>query len=553
MNKNKNLLYKGILVVIIILIISLIFILFKKDSIPKIELLGNEKETIYVNEIYREPGYRVINEDGSNYDGEVKIDSNLDNKKIGDYEIIYNVFSNGKIITSAKRIVRVLEHPLTNVTLTLNGPEKVYLFKGDNYVEQGAKAYNGNIDISNDIIIEGDVDTNEEGENYIAYKVVIDGLTKTIYREVIIIDIQMMHTINTKNKLIELTVYSKYFDYVILPDNSKIKETKIKYNIQKDGNYKFIAYAEGGLFKEYIVLIDKLDSLKPIGYCQAILDGSSTEFKLVKGSNNIVKYQYNGQDFYTDNYKLNYEVSNPIIRIYSDNGDYTDVECTIKRMFNNNMNDIMLSKTLTPCNYDWTKYNNELSKLMQEAGLKTRRAVAIAADYLARFDYKVAYSWGGKYVSSGINPKWGCEETVTKDVCTKSTGNMKCIYGMDCTGYTAWAYAQAGFTKDILRTSSQSDGMWGNFNASKHKYSFSGNQNLISQIKPGDIVWTKDPSKHVGIVLGTSSDTLKVANMREGIRISYISTKNGRSTNGDRDFTHFVLFDEFFNMYGTNE
>lgn len=545
--KNKNLVYYLIICIIIILIVIVLFIL-KKEPIPRIELIGNNTITIYVNEKYNELGYNVLNEDGTIYNGEVKITNNLNTSIVGTYEIIYNVVSNGNVIASTKRIVKVIENPLNNVILTLNGNNVEYILKGDKYQEKGIKVYNGSIDISNQVITIGNVDTNKKGEYTITYKVNINGLEKQIERIVKVIDIEVIHTIDTKNKLITLHIYSEDFDYVLLPDNSKNSGNEIKYPINKNDDYKFVIYTKSNLFKEYIVKVDNIE--KPNGYCQAILDGESTEFKIVNASSNISKYQINGNDFYTTNYKLNYEISNPVIRFYSNSLDYTDITCTVKRVFNNNLNNITLSKTLTPCNNNWSSYNAELAKLMQEAGLRTRTAVAIAADYLARFDYKVAYSWGGKYVSSGINPKWGCEETVTKDVCTKSTGNMKCIYGMDCTGYTAWAYAQAGFTKDILRTSDQSEGMWGNFNASKHKYSFSGNQNLISQIKPGDIVWTEG---HVGIVLGTSSDTLKVANMREGIRISYISTKNGRSTNGDKDFTHFVLFDEFFNMYGTNE
>lgn len=166
---------------------------------------------------------------------------------------------------------------------------------------------------------------------------------------------------------------------------------------------------------------------------------------------------------------------------------------------------------------------------------------------MAEFPYKVAYSWGGKSKTLGINNAWGCKREVTKETCTQKTGDMECIYGLDCTGYTSWAFAQAGFDPSILRTSSQSTGMWGNFDASDHKYSFRGNQDKVSLIKPGDIVHTEG---HVGIVIGTNATQLKVANMREGIRISYINKSNGSSTNNDRSFDNFVLFDDFFAMYG---
>ena len=546
--KSKNSIY--VVFALIIIITALIFYLvFNKESVPEITLIGNEVEEIYLNEVYNDYGYRVINSDGSIYNGEVKVISNLDVNKVGTYEITYNVIKNNKVITSKKRIVKVIENPLKNVVLSLNGNNVEYVFKGDTYKELGANAFNNGVDISNDIIIEGNVDTSKKGEYTLTYKIIINGLEKSITRLVKVIDLQIIHTIDSENKLIKLNIYCDDLDYIELPDKSVNKNNSFTYSINNNGTYKFIIHTKSGLVKEYNVTVDSINNTKPTGYCQAILDGNSTEFKINDVVGNVLKYQYNNNDFYSDYYKVNYEVSNPIIRIYDKNGTYSDISCTIKRVFNNNMNNITLSTTLTPCNNNWNTYNNELAKLMQEAGYKTRTAVALAADYLARFDYKVAYSWGGKSLSTGINPKWGCEASVTKDVCTKSTGTMKCIYGMDCTGYTSWAFFQAGFSKDILRTSSQSTGMWGNFDASKHKYSFKNNQNLFSQIKPGDIVWTEG---HVGIVIGTSSSSLKVANMREGIRISYINN-NGYSTNGDKDFTHFVLFDDFFNMYGKNE
>ena len=74
-----------------------------------------------------------------------------------------------------------------------------------------------------------------------------------------------------------------------------------------------------------------------------------------------------------------------------------------------------------------------------------------------------------------------------------------------------------------------------------------GNQDKVDLIKPGDLVHTEG---HVGMVIGTSDTMLKVANMREGVKISYIKKSNGQSTNNDKSFDSFVLFDEFFAMYG---
>lgn len=546
---NKNILFYALVSIIIIAIVVVLVLIFKKEDPPQIILIGNKEENVYQNETYNDPGYKVFNSDGSVYKGNVKVTNNVDVRQLGTYKIFYFIISDNKVIASAERTIKVIENPITDVTITLNGNPVEFVLKGGTYQEKGAKAFNKGVNITNSIIIEGSVNTFVVGQYSINYKIIIDGKEKKMTRIVKVIDLVITHSIDKTNKKINLYVNSEIFEYIILPNQEKAESKNITYAIDKNGVYKFIIYANEEIFKEYTVTVEGIIEEKPTASCQIIVDGSSTEFKITNPSDNITKYQYNGTDFYNANYKLGYEAKTTTLRLYASDTNYSDITCTKKRIFSNNMTDITASRTLTPCNNNWTTQNNELATMMQEAGLKTRTAVAIAADYLARFSYKVAYSWGGKSLSTGINPRWGCEAHVTKEICTKKTGTNECIYGMDCTGYTSWAFFQAGFSKDVLRTSSQSEGMWGNFSAHKHKYSFKGNQDKISQIKPGDIVWTEG---HVGIVLGTSADLLKVANMHEGIQISYIKTSNGYSTNGDKNFTHFVLFDDFFDMYGSN-
>lgn len=546
---NKNISFYAIVSVIILLIVIMIFLLLKKDKVPKIMLIGNKIDTVYQNETYNDPGYTAIYSDGSKYKGDVNVSSNVDVNHQGTYKIFYTILDKNKVISSTERTVIVVENPLDDVKITLNGEQVQYVIKGEPYQEKGAKAFNKNINITSSIIIDGSVDTSKVGQYNVNYKIILNGREKKVTRIVKVIDVVIRHAIDKENKMIKVDVYSDEFEYILLPDGQKKEFKNTYYQIEKNGTYKFIVYATKDLYKEYIVNVEDIIEEKPTASCQIIVDGRSTEVKITNPSDNITKYQYNGTEFLSTNYKLSNESSSTILRLYASETNYTDITCSKKRVFSNNMDDITMSRTLTPCNNNWEEENNELATMIKEVGIKTRSAVALAADYLAKFNYKVAYSWGGKSLSTGINPRWGCEARVTKEICTKKTGDMKCIYGMDCTGYTSWAFFQAGFSKDVLRTSSQSEGMWGEFSAHKHKYSFRGNQDKIKEIKPGDIVWTEG---HVGIVLGTSADKLKVANMHEGVQISFIKTSNGYSTNGDKNFTHFVLFDDFFEMYGSN-
>ena len=546
---TKNIGFYAIVAVIILAIIIIMFFLFKEEKVPQILLIGNQIDTVYQNEVYNDPGYNAVYSDGSKYQGYVNVSNNINVNVQGTYKIFYTILDNNKVIASNERTVIVVENPLDDVKITLNGNPVEYVLKGETYQEKGAKAFNKGVNITNSIIIDSAVDSSKSGQYNVDYKVILNGKEKKATRIVKVIDLIINHAIDRENKLIKLDVYSDVFEYILLPDGQKKELKNTYYKIEKNDTYKFLVYATDDLYKEYIVNVEGIIEEKPTASCQIIVDGSSTEFKITNPSDNIIKYQYNGTEFSSTDYKLNYEGNSNILRIYASETNYSDITCTKKRIFNNNMNDITMSRTLTPCNNNWTSENNKLATMIKEVGIKTRSAVALAAEYLAKFDYKVAYSWGGKSLSTGINPRWGCEARVTKEICTEKTGDMKCIYGMDCTGYTSWAFFQAGFSKDVLRTSSQSEGMWGEFSAHKHKYSFRGNQDKIKDIKPGDIVWTEG---HVGIVLGTSEDRLKVANMHEGIQISYIKTSSGYSTNGDKNFTHFVLFDDFFEMYGSN-
>ena len=206
------------------------------------------------------------------------------------------------------------------------------------------------------------------------------------------------------------------------------------------------------------------------------------------------------------------------------------------------------------CNSDVNIANRELEDLINSYGIRTRSAVAAAALYLTNYQNNVVYQWGGKYLHKGLNPKWGCDSHTMEHngrlVCTTVTGTDTCAAGLDCTGFTSWAFFQAGFDKEIIRQSSQSTGSWGNFNASKHKYAFSSaNLALANQIKPGDLVWREG---HVGMVIGVDADTIQIANEIGPIIVQINKKSNGSCISGQAGFTHFVLFDDFYNMYGSN-
>ena len=96
--------------------------LFKKKSVfrvinivdkvpPEIKLNDGDIE-IYVNDEYNEPGYNAIDNYDKDITNKVKIESNLDNTKAGEYEIKYSVSDTSGNAGSALRKVKVIERPV---------------------------------------------------------------------------------------------------------------------------------------------------------------------------------------------------------------------------------------------------------------------------------------------------------------------------------------------------------------------------------------------------------------------------------------------------------
>ena len=78
---------------------------------PEIRLEGGDME-IYVNDNFEEPGYNAIDNYDKDITDKVKIESNLDNTKVGDYEIKYTVSDSSNNKTESLRKVKVIERPV---------------------------------------------------------------------------------------------------------------------------------------------------------------------------------------------------------------------------------------------------------------------------------------------------------------------------------------------------------------------------------------------------------------------------------------------------------
>ena len=104
---------------------------------------------------------------------------------------------------------------------------------------------------------------------------------------------------------------------------------------------------------------------------------------------------------------------------------------------------------------------------------------------------RVHYFWGGKYYKMGEDPDWGSPREVQSSG-SSSSGTVR-PYGLDCSGYITWAYAQAG-----VKAAEIGDGTWMQWqNSDEIRFGDLAVGDLVFQYRyPGS------NGNHVGICIG---------------------------------------------------
>lgn len=151
------------LMMVTIIFISVIFI-FKMNVVFKLK--GDNKLYLSLNETYIEYGYiaSIFNYDISK---KVKIFNNLNTSIVGNYNINYSLkFLWHKYLL--RREINVVDN--TPPSIELNGDDEIKIYVGDTFIDEGAVAIdNYDKDITDNIIIESNLDTTKEGEYSIVY------------------------------------------------------------------------------------------------------------------------------------------------------------------------------------------------------------------------------------------------------------------------------------------------------------------------------------------------------------------------------------------------
>lgn len=99
--------------------------IIKKDDVkPTITLKGNNPYTMYVNKEYEEKGYTAKDNCSGDLTKEVKVESNVDNTKVGTYQIKYTVADQSGNETTIIRTVNVKEQKEVKAATTINAKTK---------------------------------------------------------------------------------------------------------------------------------------------------------------------------------------------------------------------------------------------------------------------------------------------------------------------------------------------------------------------------------------------------------------------------------------------
>lgn len=347
--------WKVILLIVVILIVLVLMLLFfnksdktitdfgeitiEEDIINYLELEGSSEVNLYQNSDYIEFGYRAYNSKNEDLTNEVKIESNLDIKTIGEYEIVYTLKDIKKI-----RKVNIVEKPKDYVYIYLNAVNNnvnLFLRAGDEYVEPGYRVFsNSGNKIESDVLVTGMVDTSKAGTYTLVYSVVDSlGYTVSTKRTVIVIDIELDYTLSTKDYTkgvveISLKANTDKFSYILLPNGDKINSNNYTYEVSDNGEYRFEVFNEYGFSKKFTIKVNNIDKTSPKGTCVVTHNKNGSIITIsASDSSGISKYIYDGREYTNNKIYLDYYLEDaPVVKFYDAVGNFGNATCSVSEI-----------------------------------------------------------------------------------------------------------------------------------------------------------------------------------------------------------------------------
>ena len=531
MKKNSS--YNLVIIILVLAIIGVIFFMFYNPvdesytfTLEKDEIIAYKGTKVISN-------YTALDSEGNNINDEVTIDDKVNVNVPGEYQRCFTLKHGSKEETKCQKII-IKEKIEANYVIKLEGESEVYVLKGKEYNDKGAKVYNGETEVKVVVNKKGTVNYNVPGEYTITYYFDTNGIHKEVTRKIIVYNIDVQITLNpgtqtSGNVKIKLTITGdKYFN-TLLPNGNKVTDNEITYEVNKNGEYKFTIYDK---YNNPIEQAVNVTNIKRSFTCNAIVNYKGTTLTVTGDNNstNYVKsyiYNLNGKDYSGDKTYTIFKIINKAsVKLKLKDDTEESITCSIKNNLiyqfkydANNTKPYMKCNTYTAS--DKIKYEKQLSDAINSVGYGTRAGVVEAARFLVGgLDYKVKYlgpkkvnSALGRYAKKGLNigqsGAWGCMVSGWTQ-------------GMDCTNFVEWAFVQNGL--------SISGGVYGTSNTYK-------TAEVINKIRAGDFMLVpnngQNPNKgnflHIGIVVGVDNNSIYVAEATTGSIDAIVVTRLDKS------------------------
>lgn len=297
------------LLLLIIAVISgiLVYAKFFDEKII-FTLFGDDEITLYQGDKYVEYGYLAFNSKKENVKERVKIKTNLDPNRLGEYKIEYRINTKLKTYKMVRK-VKVIEDTLSEIEFSLKGSSIVNLNAGEDFADPKfiCRDKRTNEDLSRYVVIENALNKLASGEYEIAYRLRYQGKEKRLVRKVNVFDKKNSYNLSTysmTNKPVSMNFVSHIynFSHVICP-NETIKATnEFTYNFYENGTYTFFIFDTLNNYEEYVIKINNIDRIPPKGTCKAHLGNGKTTYKVDSFDNDITNYIYNNdQSFISKN------------------------------------------------------------------------------------------------------------------------------------------------------------------------------------------------------------------------------------------------------------
>lgn len=297
MKKNKMIKLGIVLFIFLIGLILFIIYITNKNYIKNVNFYLNGDLIVEIEEdkTWIDPLFEAEYNNESIKD-KVIVDNNVDFSKSGIYKIKYTI----KKGFCSKDLIRtiIVKEKNEGLTLTLKGNDTIYLSVGTEYIDPGVEAYNNDIEITDMVSVNSNVDTNKIGNYLVEYRIEIDSYVREAKRAVNVVsfdyqlDLENNLEYTKENKIVFSTSDDNY-DYALLPNGNKEYNKIFDYPINENGEYKVLIYNKLGFYNEKVFVINNIDKEMPKGICNALMYDKETKI-VVEATDDIkiVSYEY---------------------------------------------------------------------------------------------------------------------------------------------------------------------------------------------------------------------------------------------------------------------